>query len=142
MQQLPSTAPATLLRAAGIRPSVHRAAVLGYLLQHRTHPSADEIYRELSPAMPSLSRTTVYNTLHLLEQHDMVLAICTDSAGHQRYDSTDLAFHGHFVCRVCGSVTDIPVDTMQSPGLPEGAILEKAAICYTGICARCRHENV
>ena len=46
-----------------IKPSMQRIAIMEYLMEHRTHPSADEIYTALSPSMPTLSKTTVYNTL-------------------------------------------------------------------------------
>ena len=42
---------------------MQRIAIMEYLMEHRTHPSADEIYTALSPSMPTLSKTTVYNTL-------------------------------------------------------------------------------
>ena len=53
------------LQSYDIRPSVQRLAIMQYLLTHRTHPTIDEIYRELSSTIPTLSRTTVYNTLKL-----------------------------------------------------------------------------
>ena len=33
-----------------IKPSMQRIAIMEYLMEHRTHPSADEIYTALSPA--------------------------------------------------------------------------------------------
>ena len=47
----------------GIKPSIQRLAVMGYLLEHRTHPAVDEIYNALKAEVPTLSKTTVYNTL-------------------------------------------------------------------------------
>ena len=57
----------------GVRPSVQRIAVMNYLLEHRTHPTVDEIYVALSKDMPTLSKTTVYNTLELLVKQKAVL---------------------------------------------------------------------
>ena len=48
-----------------IKPSVQRLAVMTYLLEHRTHPTVDEIYSELQDKIPTLSKTTIYNTLKL-----------------------------------------------------------------------------
>ena len=35
------------LQAHGIKPSLQRMAVMTYLIEHRTHPTADEIYTAL-----------------------------------------------------------------------------------------------
>ena len=53
----------SLLSGRGIRPSAQRIAVLKALLDFRVHPTAEQIFEVLSPTMPTLSLTTVYNTL-------------------------------------------------------------------------------
>ena len=50
------------LQNHNIKPSVQRIAIMNYLIEHRTHPTVDEIYTALSPSIPTLSKTTVYNT--------------------------------------------------------------------------------
>ena len=39
------------LLSCQIKPSQQRIAIMEYLLSHRTHPSVEEIYKELSAAM-------------------------------------------------------------------------------------------
>ena len=51
------------LQSHSIKPSVQRIAIMQYLMDHHTHPTVDEIYTALAPGMPTLSKTTVYNTL-------------------------------------------------------------------------------
>ncbi|MBR4922900.1 MAG: transcriptional repressor, partial [Bacteroidaceae bacterium] len=51
------------LLSFGIKPSVQRIAIMDYLMTHRTHPAIDEIYLALCEDIPTLSKTTVYNTL-------------------------------------------------------------------------------
>ena len=51
-----------------IKPSMQRIAIMEYLMNHPIHPSADDIYTALSPSMPTLSKTTVYNTLKLFSE--------------------------------------------------------------------------
>jgi len=41
------------LLAYGIRPSLPRVEVMLYLLEHRTHPNVDTIYKDLLPKIPS-----------------------------------------------------------------------------------------
>ena len=46
------------LQNHNIKPSVQRIAIMNYLIEHRTHPTVDEIYTALSPSIPTLSKTT------------------------------------------------------------------------------------
>ena len=55
-----------ILTKAGIRPSVQRLSVLAYLTGTTCHPSADRIYEDVHAMQPTLSRSTVYNTVKLL----------------------------------------------------------------------------
>mgnify|MGYP003302804091 CR=1 FL=1 len=53
----------------GIKPSMQRIAIMDYLLTHKDHPSIDAIFMALSKKMPTLSKTTVYNTLKLFVEN-------------------------------------------------------------------------
>ena len=48
-----------------IRPSHQRIKVMEFLLKNKIHPTVDYIYNELHEEIPTLSKTTVYNTLNL-----------------------------------------------------------------------------
>lgn len=61
-----------------IKPSVQRIAIMDYLLAHKTHPSIDEIYLALCKDIPTLSKTTVYNTLKLFVEHGAALMLTID----------------------------------------------------------------
>ena len=56
------------LQGYGIKPSIQRIAIMDYLLTHKTHPSIEEIYLALCDEIPTLSKTTVYNTLKLFAE--------------------------------------------------------------------------
>lgn len=74
-----------MMHRCGIRPSVNRLAVLSFVANRRTHPSADEIFTELQNKFPSLSRTTVYNTLHTLAAAKLLRELEIES-GNRHYD--------------------------------------------------------
>lgn len=61
-----------------IKPSMQRIAIMEYLMNHPIHPSADDIYTALSPSMPTLSKTTVYNTLRLFSEQGAALMLTID----------------------------------------------------------------
>lgn len=61
-----------------IKPSVQRIAIMDYLLKHKTHPCIDEIYTTLCKEIPTLSKTTVYNTLKLFVEQGAAKMLTID----------------------------------------------------------------
>lgn len=130
-----STETGKYLHAHGIRPSMQRLAVMDYLLTHRTHPTAEEIYQALVTDMPTLSRTTVYNTLELLVERGAVAHITIDPR-FSRYDG-DISLHGHFLCDRCGALYDVPLGPLPERFYPKGHRMVSAQLYYRGICKHC-----
>ena len=56
------------LEKCGIKPSLQRIAIVEYLMENRIHPTADDIYHALCIQVPTLSKTTVYNTMRLFAE--------------------------------------------------------------------------
>lgn len=139
MKQLDADA-ATVLRRCGVRPSVQRVAVMDYLLKHRTHPTAEEVYGALAPQMPTLSKTTVYNTLNLLVERGAACHL-TIEPGCSRFDG-DTSPHGHLYCTACGGVYDLFFDEMPRLPMPEGHRIETVQLYYRGVCRDCAKKNV
>ena len=121
-----------------IKPSVQRMAVMNYLLTHMTHPTVDEIYTALSPDMPTLSKTTVYNTLNLFLEKGAVHMLTIDER-NTRYDA-DISHHAHLRCRMCNRVYDLRDVQPELFALPrmEGFDIESAEISYIGVCPECK----
>ncbi len=110
---------------------------MGFLLENRTHPTVEQIYSALSPEMPTLSKTTVYNTLKILESRGAIQAIDIDPLC-ERFDA-DISIHGHAYCRVCGAVSDVWFhdDRFATRNAPEGMIVQNVQLLYKGVCADC-----
>ena len=111
-----------------------------YLMNHKTHPTVDEIYLALSPSIPTLSKTTVYNTLNLFIEKNVIQVLTIDEK-NARYDA-DISKHGHFYCRSCGKVYDIfdlKPEIYVIPPL-ENFHVDSVEISYYGTCKTCR-EN-
>ncbi len=125
-----------LLTEAGIKLSVQRIAVTAYMLSHRTHPTADEIYRALLPDYPTISRTTVYNTLNRLVEAGKIRSLGIDRA-NTRFDGL-LADHAHFVCTSCGSISDVGLTEM--PKAPEGCEVNEIQVIFHGLCHKCANN--
>jgi Fe2+ or Zn2+ uptake regulation protein len=111
---------------------------MNFLLKNRIHPTIDEIYSALSPNMPTLSKTTVYNTLDLFVEKGAVRALAIDER-NARYD-VDISAHAHFICRSCGKVHDIFNVNPTYFQLPQSDKfqIDAVEISYSGICDVCK----
>lgn len=126
----------THLLKHNIKPSYPRIRIMEYLVSKRNHPTVDEIYNELVKEIPTLSKTTVYNTLKLFMDAN-VARIVTIEENETRYDA-DVSNHGHFKCEECGTIYDfgIPIDSIAAEGLNGFKVREKD-VYYKGICPGC-----
>lgn len=120
----------------GIKPSLQRLAIMDYLMEHRTHPTVDMIFSDLSPSMPTLSRTTVYNTLKLLVDKGVVLQITIDEK-NCRYDAV-IEPHTHFRCIGCDAVEDLSI---TPPAIDTSALngceITDTELYLLGYCPSC-----
>ncbi len=130
---------ADTLRSRGISPTQQRLAVYRYLLDHRTHPTADTVYQALAAEYPTMSRTTVYNTMRALFGAGL-LRIVTIDAEEQHFDA-DTGDHGHFRCTKCGELFDftLPHDAAQQLS-PNGYSTEIFDVYATGVCPHCQEK--
>lgn len=130
------------LLSYGIKPSVQRIAIMDYLLKHRTHPCIDEIYMALCSEIPTLSKTTVYNTLKLFVEHGAAKMLTIDER-NACFDA-DTTMHAHFQCKVCGKIYDIQLEEITSAIKlleKEGYAVEEANRYYKGICPHCAESG-
>ena len=125
------------LQQFSIKPSVQRSAVMHFLLNNRIHPTIDEIYLALSPGMPTLSKTTVYNTMDLFVEKGAVRALAIDEK-NARYD-VDISAHGHFMCTGCGKVHDIfsLKPSMFELPVTDNFKINSVEVSYYGTCNSC-----
>jgi Fe2+ or Zn2+ uptake regulation protein len=131
------------LKSAGISPSPQRLAVFGYLKTHPVHPTADVLMKELKPHLPTLSLTTIYNTLKLFVSRNLVNEVIIED-GELRFDA-DLRDHAHFKCVSCQQVFDLfpegeKLVIANLPPLPEGFSTETLHVCLRGRCGSCNRS--
>lgn len=123
-----------------MRPSVQRIAVLSHIANERTHPTADELYSVLASKHPSLSRTTVYNSLHALVEAGLVRELEIES-GNRHYDLAPQPEHSHFICRICGTIYDMTLpDGLEKMATP-GFCIDCVDLYFKGICPNCNTNN-
>lgn len=119
-----------------IKPSYARIKILEYLVVKDTHPTVEEIYRALINEIPTLSKTTVYNTLKLFMEAD-IARIITIEENEARYDA-DIGNHGHFKCNECGKIYDFRIETDEiGVGELKNFKISEKSVYYKGICQEC-----
>lgn len=128
-------------RAAGLRPTAQRYAVLEFLARTPVHATADEIFAAINRSDPRSSRATVYNSLRSLAKARLVREVLSEGAA-ARFDA-NLHRHHHFICESCGSVEDIPWFDLP-PAVAKSALrghrVRNYEIVFRGACARCGKE--
>lgn len=124
------------LKKRNIRPSYQRLKILEYLMKERYHPTAEDIYFDLFKKIPTLSKSTIYNTLNLFIEKRLIKEISIEN-NETRYDII-LTNHGHFKCDICGEIVDfkINIDGFLSEDLKDYKIREKG-VNFKGICPKC-----
>lgn len=125
------------LSEKGVKPSYQRIKIMEYLILNQTHPTVSDIYYALIGEIPTLSKTTVYNTLNLLIEHHLVQEVLIEE-NEVRYEFAE-SVHGHFKCDRCQRLFDVPVSikTSKIAGLEHYQITQQH-IFFKGICAECQ----
>ena len=124
-----------MMNAAGMRPSLQRLATLDCICR-LGHPTAEEIYADLSPTRPSLSKTTVYNSLHALVTAALVREIDIES-GTCHYDLAPQPRHSHFICRTCGRIFDMEFPPELDMANYAGFSIDSVDLYLKGSCPEC-----
>jgi Fe2+ or Zn2+ uptake regulation protein len=126
----------TYLSENDIKPSYQRIKIFEYLYKELNHPTVDIIYKKLAPEIPTLSKTTVYNTLKLFVDKGITSTVTIEN-NEVRYDAI-VEHHGHFKCNVCGKIVDIPLD-FEKLNLNElqDVSIEKTHVHLIGKCNKC-----
>jgi Fur family ferric uptake transcriptional regulator len=127
------------LRASGHRLTPQRELVLA-AVESLGHATPDEVYAEVRTHSDSINLSTVYRTLELLDELDLIRhAHLTDRA--PTYHSSRGHEHAHFVCRNCQKVISIGLGEVEQ-ALGELAAKHRFSPDYGhltvfGTCADC-----
>ncbi len=93
------------LQERGMRVTPQRAIIFEAIEKLNGHITAEEIFQEVQHINPYISLATVYRTLELLQ--DMELVTPTNLGGSQTYFAMkDHGPHHHLVCQNCGSIEE------------------------------------
>jgi len=127
-----------ILSSNGIKPSLHRMKIYDYIIEHKNHPTVDMIFQGISSDVPTLSRTTIYNTLKIFMKNGVVQPI-TIEENELRFDA-DITEHCHFKCIKCNEIFDFPLskEIVNMKEIDGNTILGKQ-LYFHGVCKNCKN---
>lgn len=96
-----------LLKNKGIRPTTHRLAVGQFVLNTKTHPSAENVMKAVRRRYPAVSRATIYNVLDLFVKKGLLQRKLLRE-GMVVFDPL-VEPHHHFIDEGTGAVFDVPL---------------------------------
>jgi len=126
---------------SGIRLTPQRRYVYEALMERRDHPTALEVFMRAKDRMPTISLATVYNCLDALTESGLIRQVNCDRAS-SRY-CPNLVPHGHFFCKECGTVLDVPLKPALEASweVPPGTLVSLAEITLRGLCPACAKKS-
>ena len=107
---------AEVLRARGITPTHQRIEIAHAIFSHGEHLSADRILALVNDRASETSKATVYNTLNLFLEKQLIREVIVDPSKVFYDPNTDP--HHHFYNVDSGELTDIDARDIRVTGLP------------------------
>ena len=109
-----------MLREKGLKVTNQRILVLEVLADHRDkHLTAEDIYELVREDYPEIGLATIYRTVQLLLEMQLVDRINLDD-GCARYeigeffDGEERHHHHHLICRTCGKIIPFKDDLLEN----------------------------
>lgn len=113
----------SLLLEYGIRPTIQRVKIAAELMRRPQHLSADQVLVRVNRNKTLVSKATVYNTLNLFAEKELIRQVIVDS-GKVFYDSNTESHH-HIYNEDTGQLQDIAasrVSLEKTPELPANTV--------------------
>lgn len=96
-----------VLKESGLKYTKQREIVLNILYHSDTHYTPEALYLEVKRREPDLNIgiATVYRTLNLLEESEIVTSISFGIAG-KKFELANKPHHDHMICKNCGKIVE------------------------------------
>lgn len=119
-----------------LKPTYQRLKILDFMFGNKSHPTIDIIYKKLKASIPTLSKTTLYNTLEAFAKNSLVGKV---TIGQEiRFDGIT-TWHHHFLCEKCNNIVDINVACPNCNRQEiQGNLITQVHGYFVGVCKKCR----
>jgi Fur family peroxide stress response transcriptional regulator len=130
----------SLCRQRRIPVTVQRRLILSALLGRHDHPTIDQVFEDVKPRLPGVSRTTVYRVLETLVELGIAKRTHHFEAAARFDGNTD--HHHHLICIRCNQVIDFDNPKIGSVPLPDphrtGFEVIDFSVYFEGVCPKCQ----
>jgi len=128
------------LRDRGLKSTSPRDDIARVFFELGQHISAEELYIEVKKINQHVGYATIYRTLKLLKECDLLSERHFDE-GQARYEVAGEHHHDHFICETCGKIVEFEDDEIermqQSVARKLGVTLHRHKLELYGLCADC-----
>src|SRR5512136_313710 len=131
------------IKGGDFRMTPQRLAIIKILISSESHPSVDDIYKEVRKLFPTTSLATVYKTITLLKELNEVLELGFPD-GSNRYDGNKPYPHPHAICTKCKKILDPDLsglaDMTSELKKETGFKIINHRLDFFGICPSCQNK--
>ena len=130
-----------ILESLEIKPTYERLRIYKYLKEdNKMHPTVNTIYNGVLKDIPTISKTTVYNTLNLFIEKGIIIPIFI-TGKEERFDIITIPHH-HFLCEKCNKIIDIIIKCPYfQKGSVQGHKINEFHAYFKGICKDCLNSE-
>ncbi len=134
-----------LLKKNSLKFTIQREVILETLYNSDEHLTPEALHNLIQGKFPDLKTgiATVYRTLSLLEESDMVTSLSFGAQG-KKYELGAKHHHDHFICTLCGDITefvDEQIEERQQKIANElGFNMQDHSMQIYGICKKCQKK--
>jgi Fur family transcriptional regulator, ferric uptake regulator len=129
------------MRERGLKSTGQRDDIARVFFELSRHVSAEELYAEVRKINPHVGYATIYRTLKLLKECELLYERHFDE-GQARYEVAGGHHHDHFICDRCGKIIEFENDAIermqQDIAAKLGVTLTHHKMELYGLCGDCR----
>ncbi|MBM3200380.1 transcriptional repressor [Candidatus Woesearchaeota archaeon] len=115
--------------------------IVEYLKRVKTHPTAEEVYKQVSKDLPAITLATVYRNLNQLADQGKILKF---KIHHEYHFDADTSLHQHLACNKCDKVLDLFQKEISEQAIKKAISLgfkpDYVDIIFHGSCKDCNGE--
>lgn len=134
-----------LLKINGLKFTIQREVILEMLYNSDEHLTPEGLHHLIQQKHPELNTgiATVYRTLSLLEESEMVTSLSFGAQG-KKYELGAKDHHDHIICTRCGSITEFVDEAIEErqKKITEalGFVMQEHSMQIYGICKNCQEK--
>lgn len=132
-----------LLKHNGLKFTIQREVILETLYNSNEHLTPESLHNLIQQKFPNLNTgiATIYRTLSLLEDSDMVTSLSFGAQG-KKYELGAKHHHDHLICTNCGNITEFIdeeiEDRQEKIAKKYNFLMQDHSMQIYGLCKNCQ----